>query len=115
MSGRILATALAAAALLACGSARRSATVQATSAQIVTPQQQRGELVFMRNCNQCHPMGEGGLGPPINNKDFPGVAIKAKVRTGLGLDMPKFSSNEISDVELDDLVAYMKALRANHH
>jgi mono/diheme cytochrome c family protein len=115
MNGRVLVIALAASALLACGSARRSATVQATSAQIVTPEQQRGELVFMRNCNQCHPLGEGGLGPPINNKDLPGVAIKAKVRTGLGLDMPSFSSREISDLELDDLVAYMKALRRNHH
>jgi len=112
---RLLASALMATALAACGSARRSETVQATAAQIVTPQQQRGELVFMRNCNQCHPLGEGGLGPPINNKDLPGVAIKVKVRTGLGLDMPKFSSNEISDLELDDLVAYMKALRRNRH
>lgn len=114
MSARGLMVVLAAAGLLACGSARRSETVQATAAQIVTPAQQRGELVFMRNCNQCHPLGEGGLGPPINNKAFPGFAIKAKVRTGLGLDMPKFSSDEISDLELDDLVAYMKALRRNH-
>jgi hypothetical protein len=29
--------------------------------------------------------------------------------------MPTFSSREISDLELDDLVAYMKALRRNHH
>ncbi len=110
MSGRILLLSF----LFACGSARRSEKVQPTAAQIVTPQQQRGELVFMRNCNQCHPLGEGGLGPPINNKSFPGFAIKAKVRTGLGLDMPSFSSREISDLELDDLVAYMKALRRNH-
>ncbi len=115
MNARVILAPLALAPLLACGSARRSETVQATAAQIVTPQQVRGELVFMRNCNQCHPLGEGGLGPPINNKDLPGFALKAKVRTGLGLDMPHFSTNEISDLELDDLVDYMKALRRNHH
>ncbi len=102
-------------ALAACGSARRSETVQATAAQIVTPQQARGEVVFMHECNQCHPLGEGGLGPPINNKDLPAFAIKAKVRTGLGLDMPHFAHDEIPDADLDDLVEYMKALRKNHH
>jgi len=68
----------------------------------------------MKNCNQCHPLGEGGLGPPINNKPFPAVMLDAKVRTGLGGDMPSFSEKDISPKELDQLVAYLEALRSNH-
>jgi mono/diheme cytochrome c family protein len=72
----------------------------------------RGQQVFMRECHQCHPGGEGGLGPAINNKPLPGFLIKLQVRNGLGA-MPAFSQNEISPEDLDHLVDYLKALR-NH-
>jgi mono/diheme cytochrome c family protein len=72
----------------------------------------RGQQVFMRECHQCHPGGEAGLGPAINNKPLPGFLIKFQVRNGLGA-MPAFSQNEISPEELDHLVEYLKALRNN--
>jgi mono/diheme cytochrome c family protein len=72
----------------------------------------RGQQVFYRECHQCHPGGEAGLGPAINNKPLPGFLIKFQVRNGLGA-MPAFSQNEISPEELDLLVDYLKALR-NH-
>lgn len=72
----------------------------------------RGQQVFMRECHQCHPGGEAGLGPAINNKPLPGFLVKFQVRTGLGA-MPAFSQGEISAEELDHLVDYLKALR-NH-
>jgi mono/diheme cytochrome c family protein len=72
----------------------------------------RGQQVFMRECHQCHPGGEAGLGPAINNKPLPGFLVKFQVRTGLGV-MPAFSQGEISAEELDRLVDYLKALR-NH-
>ncbi len=72
----------------------------------------RGQQVFMRECHQCHPGGEAGLGPAINNKPLPGFLVKFQVRTGLGV-MPAFSQGEISGEELDHLVDYLKALR-NH-
>ena len=107
---------LVAVALTACGgSTRRSETIQGQAAPIVSKDQIAGQRVFMKNCNQCHPLGEGGLGPPINNKPFPAAMIEAKVRTGLGGDMPPFSDKEISSRELDQLVAYLEALRSNHH
>jgi mono/diheme cytochrome c family protein len=72
----------------------------------------RGQQVFYRDCHQCHPGGEAGLGPAINNKPLPGFLIKFQVRNGLGA-MPAFSQNEISPEDLDHLVDYLKALR-NH-
>jgi mono/diheme cytochrome c family protein len=96
----------------ACGSARRSDPV-AGPLVLQEPATKHGQLVFMQQCNQCHPQGEGGLGGSINNKPFPAFALKAKVRTGLGGDMPSFSEATIPDKDLDDLVAYLMAMR--HH
>jgi len=101
--------------LVGCGgSTRRSETIQGQPAPIVSKDQIAGERAFMKNCNQCHPLGEGGLGPPINNKPFPAPMVKAKVRTGLGGDMPTFSEQDLPSHELDQLVAYLEALRSNH-
>ena len=70
----------------------------------------RGQQVFMANCHACHPGGEAGLAPAINDKPLPGFMIKTQVRLGVGA-MPRFSRDEISAEQLDDLVAYLKALR----
>lgn len=107
---------LAAAALLllgaaACGTARFQEPLR-PPVVLNDPEEQRGQVVFMRNCNPCHPQGEGGLGPALNNKRVPGAAIKYQVRHGLG-DMPSFSDKTLSDDQLDDLVDYMMAVRGN--
>jgi mono/diheme cytochrome c family protein len=96
------------------GSPRRSETVQGHAPTPSTSEEVAGQQVFMKNCNQCHPLGEGGLGPPINNKSFPTAIIEAKVRTGLGGDMPSFPKEVVSSQELDQLVAYLKVLKSNH-
>lgn len=103
---------LLATAIPACGSARRSDPI-AGPLVLQEPAAKHGQVVFMQQCNQCHPQGEGGLGGSINNKPFPAPVIKAKVRTGLGGDMPSFSDATIPDKDLDDLVSYLMALR--HH
>ena len=69
-----------------------------------------GQKVFMRQCHQCHPGGEAGLGPAINNKPLPGFMIRLQVRNGIGA-MPAFSQNDISSNEMDDLLEFLKALR----
>ena len=63
----------------------------------------------MARCHQCHPGGTAGLGPAINNAPLPGGLVKAQVRNGLGA-MPGFSQEQISDEELDALVAYIDEL-----
>jgi mono/diheme cytochrome c family protein len=100
---------IAAALLLAGCSARRGEPLVGplgeTSAAVV-----RGQRVFMANCHACHPGGEAGLAPAINNKPLPGFMIKTQVRLGVGA-MPRFSNEEISSDQLDDLVTYLKVLR----
>jgi mono/diheme cytochrome c family protein len=69
-----------------------------------------GRQVFMRECHQCHPGGEAGLGPSINDKPLPGFLMKLQVRRGIGA-MPAFSQEEISPQELDNLIQFLKELR----
>jgi mono/diheme cytochrome c family protein len=92
-----------------CGTARRGEPIVGPLA--LAPEAARGEQVFMRECHQCHPKGEAGLGPSLNDKPWPGWLMRFQVRRGLGA-MPEFSADEISPAELDDLIAYLVALRA---
>jgi mono/diheme cytochrome c family protein len=92
-------------------SARRSEPV-AGPLRSASPEVARGEIAFDEHCSHCHPGGEKGLAPAINNKPLPGFLIKFQVRHGIGA-MPAFSSKEIEDEELDVLVKYLKALRRN--
>jgi mono/diheme cytochrome c family protein len=70
----------------------------------------RGRVVFMQQCHTCHPFGDGGLAPKLLDKPLPGSAIKLQTRLGVGA-MPAFGKDVISDAQLDDLVAYIYALR----
>lgn len=88
---------------------RRSENV-AARLDLSEPQLARGQAVFDRHCSQCHPGGEGGLAPSINNKPLPGFLIRLQVRAGMGA-MPAFPPSRLSDPDLDALVAYMVALR----
>jgi cytochrome c5 len=95
--------------LSACGSARRSEPLTGSHA-FEDPVVLRGEQVFAFQCSQCHPGGEAGLGPAINNKPLPGWLIRLQVRNGLGV-MPRFSSEQIGSDDLDALVRYLQTLR----
>ena len=101
-----------AALLGACGSARRGEPLigerQPPNAKLAL-----GERVFDRNCSQCHPGGESGLGPALNNKPLPQFAMKIQVRNGVGA-MPRFSSSEITDEQLSAVTAYVVWLRRQH-
>jgi mono/diheme cytochrome c family protein len=94
---------------LGCQSARRGEPITGHP----TPQNTtlaQGQKIFLQNCHQCHPHGDAGLGPALNNKPAPRFLIKTQVRAGLGT-MPSFSKEKISPEELDELVDYLKALR----
>ncbi|KAA3437201.1 cytochrome c [Rufibacter hautae] len=100
--------------LYSCGTARRSEPILGPLA-LQTQQLENGRVVFMQNCQRCHPLGEAGLGPSLNNIPLPGVALRFRVRSkafflGIGR-MPSFKKHEISREQMDELVVYMKALR----
>lgn len=96
-------------ALAACGSARRSVPF-AGPMTIADPQVELGERVFMRECSVCHPRGEAGLAPGINNKPLPEFLIRFQVRNGLGA-MPAFSREHVTPEELDAIVEYLEHMR----
>jgi mono/diheme cytochrome c family protein len=93
-----------------CSSARRSEPIKAP-ASLTSEKLINGQKGFYRYCSHCHPHGEAGLGPALNNKRLvPGFLIKFQVRNGLG-KMPSFSSEIISPEELDNIVEYIKYLQ----
>jgi mono/diheme cytochrome c family protein len=71
---------------------------------------QHGQELYMKNCQKCHPGGEGGLGPAINSNPAPSFVKKLQVRLGLGV-MPSFKHQELPKQDLKDLGSYMKALK----
>ena len=91
--------------LSACGTPRRSAALMGDPEPPNEPVV-RGMALYDRHCTGCHPGGEGGLGPSLNDKPAPAFLIKAQVRLGLGA-MPRFSKRTLSSDELRDLVRYM--------
>jgi mono/diheme cytochrome c family protein len=92
-----------------CGSARRSMPIAGPMMNL-TAEQQAGQVAFQRFCHRCHPHGEAGLAPALNNKPIPGWLIRFQIRHGLGA-MPAFSEDVISDEEVDQIIAYAVALR----
>jgi mono/diheme cytochrome c family protein len=70
----------------------------------------RGAQEFAQHCYKCHPGGEAGVGPGIIDKPLPKWLMRLQVRAGLGV-MPSFPKEAINDQELDELLAYLKALR----
>jgi mono/diheme cytochrome c family protein len=105
----VLLAATGSAALNACGTARRGEPTQ-EPILIQDPQVLQGQRVFMAYCHQCHPRGEAGLGPGLNDKPLPGFLIRFQVRNGLGA-MPAFPPEVIPPDELDSLVTYLAVLR----
>lgn len=77
----------------------------------LSPAAERGKAVFLANCNRCHPEGKKKVGPSLDDKSLPGFWIKTQVRLGIG-GMPSFPRKKISAAQLDDVVQYVKSLRA---
>ncbi len=92
-----------------CGSSRRGELVD----RPVTPDtahEQRGARLFFQHCHRCHPGGEVGLGPSLNDKPLPALAIRTQIRSGVGA-MPAFSDRELADGEVDAIAEYVLELR----
>jgi mono/diheme cytochrome c family protein len=106
---RVALVAASAALWTACGSARRGEPLIGPKPPM-SEKLALGERAFDRACSQCHPGGEAGLGPSLNNKPLPGFAVKIQVRNGVGA-MPRFRSEDLSDDQLSAITSYMAWLR----
>jgi mono/diheme cytochrome c family protein len=96
--------------LSAC-SGRRSEPLRG-ALDVSNTQVAHGQQVFMHRCEKCHPGGDAGLGPSLNNKPLPGFMVAFQTRHGMGA-MPAFTDEEVPRPDLDAVVAYLKALRRN--
>lgn len=92
-----------------CGTTRRSEPIIGDH-EPANEDVSRGLVAFDTYCSACHPGGEAGLGPALNDKPLPDFAIKFQVREGLGA-MPAFPEEVISEEQLDDITAYLIWLR----
>ncbi|MCD6017028.1 MAG: hypothetical protein K0S53_149 [Bacteroidetes bacterium] len=74
-----------------------------------------GRLVFKNKCQKCHPNGEAGVGPALNDKKLPAIIMRARIRSRATFlwtgRMPAFNKHEISKVEMNALIAYLKDMR----
>jgi len=108
----LLAACVVALAAVGCRSVRRGEPIVG-QLQSNDPDVQHGKIVYAHRCYSCHPGGEGGLGPGLNDKPLPVFAMKLQVRTGIvgfGV-MPSFDKHQIPSEDLDDLMKYIKAVR----
>lgn len=96
---------------VACSSARRGEPV-AGPLRAMNASASRGEVAFMEHCHKCHPGGEAGLGPGLNDKPFPRFLKRLQIRQGLGA-MPSFPEERLAASALDDVLEYLDALRSH--
>lgn len=97
--------------LIACGRESRQAP-SAPQLRPTSPAVARGDRLFGVFCYQCHPDGAAGLGPALNDKPLPAVAIRTQIRKGVGA-MPAFSDAWLNDQQVHDIAEYVQALRAS--
>ncbi len=73
-----------------------------------------GQAVFAKTCNRCHPNANAGMGPTLYGPQFVShypddAAVAAVIRRGKG-GMPAFSTGQLSDQDMDDVIAYLRGL-----
>jgi mono/diheme cytochrome c family protein len=93
--------------LLSC-SRKHTEPITGKTVDMTNPHVSNGKVLYDQYCYKCHPSGGGGLAPEVIGK--PGFARRFQVRHGLGV-MPAFRKDEIGKPQLDDIMAYLNALR----
>jgi mono/diheme cytochrome c family protein len=96
--------------VVSCGTARRGEPFQGNKNFAEGSKAAKGMIIYNKNCQPCHPNGETGIGPSLNNKPVPGFLIRRQIRFGLGA-MPPFNKSQISETEMSQLLTYIKAFR----
>ncbi len=69
----------------------------------------KGETVYQRYCESCHPGGQEDVGPALAGRHVPPGKVRWFVREG-GDTMPAFPASKVSDEDLEHLAAYVGSL-----
>jgi ubiquinol-cytochrome c reductase cytochrome b subunit len=94
-----------------------SAAGAGTSSGAASDSVQAGLKLFQsNNCAGCHNGNgtqEGGVGPKLAGDEIASVPASAKdwVRNGAVAPMPKYPASQLSDADLDKIVAYLQSLK----
>ena len=72
----------------------------------------RGQQVYQRYCNVCHPGGNAGAGPAITvlAPRLSDDQIKAAIRQGKNR-MPPYNERDIPEADLASLVSYIRTIK----
>ena len=75
-----------------------------------------GKATFLKTCFGCHPNGNAAIGPALYGAAFAArypdnAALEAVIRGGRG-GMPAFNSSQLTDDDLANIIAYVRAIPA---
>lgn len=93
------------------GEASAGAETTQYEGPITSTEVDRGKEVFTTNCDDCHPGGEEDVGPSLIAEPRPPARIRQQIREGSGRMRP-FSSNRISDEDVEAMLAYLASIKA---
>ena len=65
-----------------------------------------GKAAFEKACASCHPGGGSGLGPAITDLHAAPGLVRMQIREGQG-KMPPIPPAQLTDTELEDMMAYL--------
>jgi len=94
--------------LASCGAEQR---IEPEAPEVIpaTRDETRGKHLFQKYCYQCHPGGNQGLGPALDDKPIAEAAIRTQIRTGVG-SMPSFGEDWLSDDQVAEIAEYVTTL-----
>jgi mono/diheme cytochrome c family protein len=99
--------------LTACGAQQRGEP-HGPPVAAATADDPHGRALFQKLCYKCHPGGAAGLGPALNNKPLPEVAVRTQIRKGVGA-MPSFGPDLLGDADVAAVARFVHELRSAPH
>lgn len=71
----------------------------------------RGKELFDTLCGDCHPGGEGDVGPSLVAEPHTPERLRQQIREGSGKMRP-FGENRLSDADMETVLAYLASIHA---
>jgi mono/diheme cytochrome c family protein len=92
----------------------RGAQSASARESLVLRSDNRGQVLFGRYCDSCHPGGQEGIGPSLRSTQFKRTTtsedkIVSTVRKG-GFEMPALPPTLLGDADLSDIARYVLSL-----